>query len=74
MKILIEKDVKDTGRTSKYQQYIDTVTDMEIGDSFVVDDFQIVDALRHYAWRQGCKVTYRTLNNHKYRVWKRKDK
>ena len=74
MKILIEKDVKDTGRTSKYQQYIDTVTDMEIGDSFVVDDFQIVDALRHYAWRRGYKVTYRTLDKDKYRVWKRKDK
>tara|TARA_R100001509_G_scaffold30468_1_gene16299 strand:- start:1067 stop:1291 length:225 start_codon:yes stop_codon:yes gene_type:complete len=74
MKILIEKDVKDTGRTSKYQEYIDTVTDMGIGDSFVVDDFQIVDALRHYAWRQGYKVTYRTLDKDKYRVWKRKDK
>jgi|TARA_R100000322_G_scaffold150404_2_gene107494 hypothetical protein len=71
--IKIEKDIVDTGRVSKYQTYLDTLSAMEGGESFVVNDYRIVDAVRHDAYKKGYKVKFRTIAKEKYRVWKHLD-
>jgi hypothetical protein len=67
--VKIEKDVNLSVR-SKYDEYIQAMINMEKGESFMVNDYKIVDAVRSYAWRKGFKVSFRTVAREKYRIWK----
>jgi len=67
--IKIEKNVHLSAR-SKYDEYIQAMINMEKGESFMVNDYKIVDAVRGYAWRKGFKVSFRTVSREKYRIWK----
>jgi hypothetical protein len=46
--------------------------DMKKGESFVVNNYKIVDAVRSYAWRKGYKITFRTIAKEQFRIWKLK--
>jgi hypothetical protein len=59
-----------TGRPWKYKEYVDAFMNMKHGDSFVVNDYNIVDSVRKYAWRKGIPCRFRTLAREKYRIWK----
>mgnify|MGYP003624683047 FL=1 len=65
----IESNVPVSGR-SKYDKYIKTMLDMKDGESFVVHDYKIVDAVRGFGWRKGYNITFRTIAKEKYRIWK----
>jgi|TARA_X000001382_G_scaffold31179_1_gene20133 sulfur relay (sulfurtransferase) DsrC/TusE family protein len=67
--IKIEKDVHLSAR-SKYDEYIQAMINMKKGESFVVNEYKIVDAVRHYAWQKGIKVSFRTIAKEKFRIWK----
>ena len=77
--IKIEKDIPVEGR-SKYKTYIQAMVNMRKNESFVVDGYKIVDAVRGYAWRKGHKIAFREIeksydkdrrvDNIKYRIWK----
>lgn len=67
--IEIEKDVQMSAR-SKYDEYIQAMLNMKKGESFVVNEYKIVDAVRHYAWQKGIKVSFRTIAKEKFRIWK----
>jgi len=77
--IKIDKDVPMT-RQSKYGEYIKAMINMGKDESFVVNDYKIVDAVRGYAWKKGYKVSFREveksylkdrrLGEVKYRIWK----
>jgi len=43
---------------------------MKYGDSFVVNDYNIVDSVRKYAWKKNIPCKFRTLAREKYRIWK----
>ena len=65
----IESNVPVSSR-SKYDKYIKMMLDMKQGESFLVYDFRIVDAIRGFGWRKGLKITFRTIAKEKYRIWK----
>ena len=78
--ITIEKDIPIKHR-SKYHKYIQAMIDMKKDESFVVNDYKIIDALRNYAWRKRLfNVAFREIKKvyHKnrrlkevvYRIWK----
>ncbi len=71
--IEIEKDIPISHR-SKYDEYIKAMVNMKSGESFVVNDYKIVDAVRSYAWRKKHKITFRTIKKFgqkkEYRIWK----
>ena len=50
------------------------MVNMKSGESFVVNDYKIVDAVRSYAWRKKHKITFRTIKKFgqkkEYRIWK----
>tara|TARA_X000001382_G_scaffold58827_1_gene40429 strand:+ start:433 stop:642 length:210 start_codon:yes stop_codon:yes gene_type:complete len=67
--IEIEKNIP-ISHQSKYDKYIQAMIDMKSGESFVVNDYKIVDAVRGFAWRKEYKIKYRTIAREKYRIWK----
>jgi hypothetical protein len=71
--IEIESNIRIT-KQSEYHEYIDAMISMNKGDSFLVDNYKIVDAVRAYAHNKGFKVTYRTIHEtgkkKKFRIWK----
>ncbi len=67
--IKIEKNIP-VSHQSKYDEYIQTMIDMKSGESFIVNDYKIVDAVRGFGWRKGHKVSFRTIAKEKYRIWK----
>ena len=77
--IKIEKNIPIEGR-GKYKEYIQAMVNMRKNESFVVDGYKIVDAVRGYAWRKGHKISFREIeksydknrrvDNIKYRIWK----
>tara|TARA_R110000787_G_scaffold268852_1_gene375453 strand:- start:1768 stop:1992 length:225 start_codon:yes stop_codon:yes gene_type:complete len=73
--IEIESNIKIT-KQSEYHEYIDAMISMKKGDSFLVDNYKIVDAVRAYAHNKGFKVTYRTIHEtgkqKQFRIWKLK--
>ena len=56
------------------------MVNMRKNESFVVDGYKIVDAVRGYAWKKGHKISFREIeksydknrrvDNIKYRIWK----
>ena len=78
--IKIEKDKPIIGK-GKYKEYIETMLSMKKDDSFLTNDYKVVDAVRGYGWRKGVfnvafreveKVYHRNrrLKEVIYRVWK----
>jgi|TARA_R110000824_G_C15005012_1_gene656667 hypothetical protein len=67
--IEIEKNIP-ISKQSKYDKYIQAMVNMKEGESFTVNDYRIVDAVRNYGWRKGLKITFRTIAKEKYRIWK----
>jgi len=67
--IEIEKNIP-ISHQSKYDKYIQAMINMGKGESFVVNDYKIVDAVRGFGWRKGHKVKFRTIAKDKYRIWK----
>ena len=51
--IKIEKNIPITkgGRPRKYKEYIDAFDSMSLNESFLVNDYKIVDSVRRYAWK-----------------------
>tara|TARA_R100001082_G_C4344706_1_gene151775 strand:- start:462 stop:686 length:225 start_codon:yes stop_codon:yes gene_type:complete len=70
--VKIEKGIKieSMGRPWKYKEYVDAFMTMDVGDSFVVNDYKIVNTIRKYAWKQKVPCRFRTIAKEKYRVWK----
>ncbi len=58
------------GRPWKYKEYVDAFISMKEGESFVVYDYNVVDSVRKYAWKNSVPCRYRTLARDKYRIWK----
>jgi len=52
--IKIEKNIPivNNGRPCKYKEYVDAFLDMDKGDSFVVDNYKIVNSVRKHAWKK----------------------
>tara|TARA_R110002050_G_scaffold286054_1_gene436011 strand:+ start:294 stop:503 length:210 start_codon:yes stop_codon:yes gene_type:complete len=67
--IEIEKNIP-ISKQSKYDKYIQAMVNMKEGESFTVNDYQIIDCLRHFAWKNKYKVAFRTIAKEKYRIWK----
>tara|TARA_R110002020_G_scaffold380159_1_gene591353 strand:- start:259 stop:468 length:210 start_codon:yes stop_codon:yes gene_type:complete len=67
--IEIDKNIRITHQ-SKYDKYIQAMIDMKKGESFMVNNYKIVDAVRGYAWRKGYKVSFRTIAKEQFRIWK----
>ena len=67
--IEIEKNIP-ISHQSKYDEYIKAIINMRSGESFVVNDYKIVDAVRGFAWRKGHKVKFRTIAKEQFRIWK----
>ena len=65
---------------SKYKKYIETMINMKKDDSFLTNDYKVVDSVRGYAWRKGFNIAFREvekiysktrrLEEVIYRVWK----
>ena len=55
---------------SKYDKYIKAMINMKENESFLVNDYKIVDAVRNFAWKNGYKVSFRTVAKEQYRIWK----
>ncbi len=71
--IKIEKGVplgEKGGRPWKYKEYIDAFLDMDKGDSFVVDNYKIVNSVRKNAWKKKVALSFRKLSTGRYRIWK----
>lgn len=62
------------GRRPKYSEYYDILYKLESGQSFLVDDIYVVEAVRYKAWEEKISVSYRTIKEPglkaKYRIWK----
>ena len=67
--IEIEQDIPISNQ-SKHDKHIQAMINMKKGESFVVNNYKIVDAVRSYAWRKGYKITFRTIAKEQYRIWK----
>ena len=70
--IKIEKNVPiiNNGRPWKYKEYVDAFLDMDKGDSFVVDNYNIVDSVRKHAWKKKVALSFRKLSTDRYRIWR----
>ena len=72
--IEIEDNIKIKGR-SKYSDYFDILYKMKSGQSFLVDDYYIVDAVRHKAWEKKIPLSFRTIKETgepvQYRIWRK---
>ena len=59
--------------TSKYSKYYDVLYKLESGQSFLVDDYYIVDAVRHRAWEEKIPLSFRQVKETgkplQYRIW-----
>ena len=70
--IKIEKNIPITkgGRPRKYKEYIDAFDGMGLNESFLVNDYKIVDSVRRYAWKQKIPCKFRTIAKNSYRIYK----
>jgi|TARA_A100000172_G_scaffold79909_1_gene68100 hypothetical protein len=72
--IEIEDNIKIKGR-SKYSDYFDILYKMKSGQSFLVDSYYIVDAVRHKAWEKKIPLSFRTIKETgepvQYRIWRK---
>ena len=72
--IEIEDNIKIIGR-SKYSDYFDILYKMKSGQSFLVDSYYIVDAVRHKAWEKKIPLSFRTIKETgepvQYRIWRK---
>ena len=72
--IEIEDNIKIKGR-SKYSDYFDILYKMKSGQSFLVDSYYIVDAVRHKAWEKKIPLSFRTIKQTgepvQYRIWRK---
>ena len=61
--------------TSKYSKYYDVLYKLESGQSFLVDDYYIVDAVRHRAWEEKIPLSFRQVKETgkplQYRIWRK---
>ena len=73
MKVIeIEKNIplNRAGRPRKYKEYIEAFVSMDPNDSFVVDDYKIVDSVRRYAWLNKITCKFRTTKKNEFRIFK----
>jgi hypothetical protein len=72
--IEIENNVPIRGN-SKYSKYYDVLYKLKSGQSFLVDDYYIVDAVRRRAWEEKIKVSFRQVKETgkplQYRIWRK---
>ena len=70
--IKIEKNVPISkgGRPRKYKEYIDAFNGMSLNESFLVNDYKIVNSVRRYAWEQKIPCKFRTISRDSYRIYK----
>ena len=70
--IKIEKNIPITKgvRPRKYKEYIDAFDSMSLNESFLVNDYKIVDSVRRYAWKQKIPCKFRTIAKNSYRIYK----
>jgi hypothetical protein len=70
--IKIEKNIPivNNGRPCKYKEYVDAFLDMDKGDSFVVDNYKIVNSVRKHAWKKKVALSFRKLSTDRYRIWR----
>ena len=70
--IKIEKNIPISkgGRPRKYKEYIDAFDGMSLNESFLVNDYKIVDSVRRYAWKQKIPCKFRTIAKNSYRIYK----
>ena len=70
IKIEKNKQIEKSGRKRKYKEFIDAYDSLGYEESFVVNDFKIVDSIRNYAWKKKSPCTYRTIDKNTYRIYK----
>ena len=62
-------------RNSKYSEYFDILYKMKSGQSFLVDDYKVVDAVRHRAWEEKIPLSFRQVKEIgkplQYRIWRK---
>ena len=72
--IKIEDNLPVRG-TSKYSEYFDVLYNMKSGQSFLVDDYKVVDAVRHRAWEEKIPLSFRQVKETgkplQYRIWRK---
>ena len=70
--IKIEKNVprENVGRKRKYKEFIDAYDSLGYEESFVVNDWKIVDSIRAYAWKKKAPCSYRTIDKNTFRIYK----
>jgi len=72
--IEIEDDIPYMGR-SKYAEYFEILYKMKSGQSFLTDDYRVVDAVRHKAWEKKIPLSFRQQKVSgeplQYRVWRK---
>ncbi len=62
--------IVNNGRPCKYKEYVDAFLDMDKGDSFVVDNYKIVNSVRKQAWKKKVALSFRKLSTDRYRIWR----
>ena len=72
--IKIEDNLPVRG-TSKYSEYFDVLYNMKPGQSFLTDDYRVVDAVRHRAWEEKIPLSFRQVKEIgkplQYRIWRK---
>ena len=62
-------------RNSKYSEYFDILYKMKSGQSFLTDDYRVVDAVRHRAWEEKIPLSFRQVKEIgkplQYRIWRK---
>ena len=75
--IEIENNVpmNNRGRKPKYSEYYDVLYKLKSGQSFLVDDIYVVEAVRYKAWEEKIPVSYRSIKETgkpvQYRIWRK---
>jgi hypothetical protein len=75
--IEVEDNIRigNAGRMEKYTKYYDVLYNMKSGQSFLTDDYKVVDAVRHKAWEEKIPVSYRSIKETgkrlQYRIWRK---
>ena len=69
--ITIEKNIPLKFK-SKYDKHIKAMISLKKDESFLVNDYKIVDAVRNFAWKNGYKIAFRTIAKEQFRIWKLK--
>lgn len=54
----------------KHKEMYDMFDQMQVEQSFVVDNMKKVISVRSYAKRFGKNISYRKIEQQKYRVWR----